>query len=215
MSILLTLPDYDATTHCVSEWNKNTLIPIINRNSLSHKIISNYRVNESHVSYTIKKENPRFLIFNGHGADDCICGHNDEVIIKLGNNDNLLDSRIVHSFTCSSSSKLGRNSKADVFIGYDDVFVFWLDGATTTKPLKDRFATPQMRSALIVPEELLKGRTAKEAYDASQKVYSDFIDEYKWNSHKYTTEEIQKILPLLMWNKMNQKIIGNKNSKFR
>jgi hypothetical protein len=163
----------------------------------------------------IEKTNPRFLILNGHGTieGDCVCGQDGEAIISLGVNDGLLDSRIVHSFTCCSAKKLGKGSRADAFIGYDDVFMFWQQSSATTTPLKDTLAAPQMKSALVVPYEILKGKTTTEAHNASQKAYQEYINEYMWNSEKHTAEEMQRILPFLIWNMQHQKLIGNGHAR--
>lgn len=213
MGILITLPDFDPTTKYISEWNKSIIVPAMLRNCRDNHILEKQKANRSHVKYTIEKENPRLLIFNGHGDDDCICGHNNEILIKLGENDNLLDSRIVHSFTCSSAGQLGVKSKADAFVGFDDKFLFWMHRSSETKPLRDPLATPQIKSAITVPFEIVKGRSVNEAYDISQTAYASLIKEYTWNSSKYTTEEIQRVLPFLIWNKMHQKMIGNGNAK--
>jgi hypothetical protein len=70
-----------------------------------------------------------------------------------------------------------------------------------------------MESALEAPYEIIKGRTVKEAYDASQKKFENWINEYLWNREKYTTEELQRVLPFLIWNKQHQKLIGNGEAK--
>ena len=215
MSVLITLPNHDWATNCISSWNKEILMPIIKKKNINHVTIESDGITEFHVTRVIEKKNPRFLVFNGHGSLDgkSICGHDNEPIISLGVNDHLLDSKIVHSFTCCSAKNLGEKSNAEAFIGYKDVFLFWMHRTTTMRPIKDKLAAPQMKSAVVAPFEILKGKSVDEAYQISQRKYQKMIDEYMWNSDKYTTEEMQRVLPFLIWNKQNQKLIGNKNAK--
>lgn len=213
MGILITLPNFDPTTKYISVWNKDLIIPVMLKNSRSNLILEKKQASRSHVEYTIEKENPRLLIFNGHGDVDCICGQNNEILIKLGENDNLLNSRIVHSFTCDSANKLGISSKAEAFVGFNDKFFFWMSRTSVSRPLKDHLATPQIKTALIVPFEIIKGKSVDEAYNMSQNTFDSLIVEYTLNSAKYTTEEIQRVLPLLIWNKIHQKKIGNGNAR--
>jgi hypothetical protein len=215
MSILITLPDFDPSTKCISEWNKKLLIPVAERNNIIYHIIKGKNVSKKHVEYTIRNNKPRFLILNGHGTitGESICGQDNEEIIKLGVNDDLLESKIVHSFTCCSAKKLGKEAESEAFVGYDDLFIFWMHRSTTTRPLEDILAGSQMQSALTVPCEILKGKSVKSAYEASQKMFQKYIEDYLWDSDKHTTEEIQRVLPFLIWNKMHQKMFGNEEAK--
>ena len=66
------------------------------------------------------------MAFKGHGSPDCVTGGNREVLVKVGENENILDSTIVHSLSCSSASILGPKSVkagAKAFIGYNQDFV--------------------------------------------------------------------------------------------
>lgn len=215
MSILITLPDHDNATNCLSQWNKQKLIPAIKRRNIEYHLVEGQGVTYFHVSRMISKHNPRFLVFNGHGSinGDNICGHNNEPIISLGDNEDILNARIVHSFTCCSAKKLGKGNNANAFIGYDDVFIFWMHRTTTARPLEDKLAAPHMESALTAPYEIIKGKTVEEAYNASQKKYEEWIKEYLWNKDKYTTEELQRVLPFLIWNKGHQVLIGDNKAK--
>ena len=215
MKVLITLPEYDPCVKCISEWNKKLVVPLAEKRSDKCDLIRTTSVRRSTVEHKIKKEDYNLLIFNGHGSisGDSICGHSGEEIIKFGENHNLLDTRIVHSFTCCSGKVLGKNSNSEAFIGYDNMFSFWMHRTTTTRPLEDILAKPNMISALTVPIKLLKGAKASEAFDKSQEKYQEFIDDYLWNDAKYTKEELDRVLPFLMANKKAQKLHGNKDAE--
>lgn len=128
---------------------------------------------------------------------------NDELIV-LGENDYLLNGKIVHALACDAGMTLGKECKAKAFIGYVGKFWLCLDRFSLSRPLEDRFATPVMISALEAPRQLLKGKEPKEAFEASQKIYDKWIDEYAHSESKYTTEELELILPVLHINKSLQ-----------
>ncbi len=210
--MLITLPKFDPTSCCVSAWSEE-IIKIAERNGINTIPIREKNVTKSCIESNIKSKNPRFLAFNGHGTDTIIAGHDNEPLITLGENDNLLESRIIHSFTCNSAKKLGRECNSDAFIGYDDIFWLYMDGNKTANPLKDEFARPFMESALEAPKQLAKRKTAGEAYDESQNKYQEWIDEFTRGSSKHTAEELQVILPFLHFNKNCQAIHGSRNAR--
>jgi hypothetical protein len=214
MKVLITLPTHDSGVKCISEWNYKYVVPLAEKRSSKCDLIRNRNVNRSTIEYKINKENHDLLIFNGHGSflGDSICGHNDEEIVKFGENHNILDAKIVHSFTCCSGKILGRNCNSDAFIGYDNAFSFWMHRSTTTRPLDDILSRPSIESALVAPIKLLKGAKASEAYRKSQERYQKYIDEYLWKGDQYTKEERDMILPFLMSNKRAQKLYGNENA---
>ena len=79
-----------------------------------------------------------------------------------------------------------------------------MDQFSLSRPLKDRFAAPIIKSALEAPEQLLKGKAPHEAFEASQNMYQKWIDEFTHSESKYTTQELQLILPILHTNKSLQ-----------
>ena len=84
---------------------------------------------------------------------------------------------------------------------------------STNRPLEDKLATPIMECAMEAPKQIAKKKTVKEAYGKSQDKYKEWIDEYTLSSSKYTTEELQVILPCLMWNKSCQVLYGDENAR--
>jgi len=107
---------------------------------------------------------------------------------------------------------LGKNCKAKAFIGYRGNFWLCIDRFSLSRPLEDKLATPVMISALDAPNQLLKGKEPKEAFEMSQEAYNKWIFEYTHSESKYTTEELQLILPVLFVNKILQVLYEKENS---
>ena len=84
--------------------------------------------NKQNVESYLKKQNPRLLLFHGHGDNKTIFGFKDEVLIEMNNNDFLLKDKIVYSLTCDSAKELGVNAVKngiEAFIGYKAPFVIF------------------------------------------------------------------------------------------
>ncbi len=210
--MLITLPDSSTELKYLSKWSEY-LIKTAEKNGIRVIPVKGDNVNKSHIINDINSKNPRFINFNGHGSETFICGQNNEVLIQLGENDKLLKDRIIHSLTCSSATKLGVECKAKAYIGYNGLFFFCMDGNSLTRPLEDRFATPILDSAFEISIQIVKKKTVKEAFDHSQKKYQKWIDEYTVSESKYTTEELQFILPYLYWDKTIQTFIGDTEAR--
>ena len=211
-AMLVTLPEHDLATKYASAWSQQ-IINTAERNGIQIITVKGRSVTKSNVVNAIENKDPDSIIFNGHGSESIIAGHNLEPIIIFGENHHLLKNKIVHAFTCGSGKVLGKECEAKAFIGYNDWFFLCMDKSSTNRPLEDRFATPLMECALEAPIQLAKKQTARESFDKSQAKYQNWIDEYTASSSKYTTEELQLILPCLLWNKSCQALYGNEEAK--
>jgi len=210
--MLITLPDFDETTSYLSAWSED-IIRTAERNNIRPIPIRGRKVTRSRVEAALKKHNPSFICFNGHGSDIAVGGHDNEPLITLGKNDSLLDSKIVHALSCSAARELGKNCKACAFIGYDGIFWLYMDGNKVTRPLQDRKVKPILESALEAPKQIVKRKTAGEAFEKSQEKYQKFIDELTLSSSKHTADELQVVLPFLHANKNYQRMFGDKNAR--
>ncbi len=111
-----------------------------------------------------------FAIFNGHGSDSSICGHNNETLVDQSSA-SLLSNKVCFSRSCCSAKHLGdiavsKGSKA--FIGYSREFIVPRVNSCASRPLQDPAARPVLESSNAIPISLLHGKTAKEAVDSSQ-----------------------------------------------
>ncbi|MBI4210623.1 MAG: hypothetical protein HY544_03910 [Candidatus Diapherotrites archaeon] len=159
----------------------------------------------------IEKHKPALIAFNGHGSPDCITGDNLEILVKAGENENILQSAIVHSLSCSSASILGPRSVkagAKAFIGYNQDFVLLHSEDRSTTPKKDRIAEHFLTAANLAPISLIKGNTVQDAYEKSQAAYEKSIEYYM----THYTPQNSHILFWLRYNKTIQEIHGAKNA---
>src|SRR3989338_3936267 len=124
--MLVTMPDHDLATKYSSAWSQE-IIDIAERNGIKPTLIKGKSVDRSHVENAIVSKNPNFIVFNGHGSEDTIAGHDFEPVIIFGKNHYLPKNRIIHAFTCGSGKVLGKNCDAKAFIGYDDLFFLCMD----------------------------------------------------------------------------------------
>lgn len=153
--------------------------------------------------------NPRLLLFHGHGNNELIAGFGGKVLIHSEKNAHFLQDKIVHSFTCSSASVLGRKSVEQhntiAFIGYEDPFIALTDDYKSSRPLEDEIATPFIESAMKISDALIKGNTTGESYKKSQDLYEYWITYYRENGH---LKDASDILLYLIADKESQVIIG-------
>lgn len=135
------------------------------------------------------------------------------MLVEKGVNEELLKSKVVYSLTCKSARELGGEcvkKGADCFIGYADDFAAWLETSRMATPLRDQTAKAFFEPASAIPIELIKGKTAKEAYIKSQKMFDQEISYYSSTAAPHGT---QAFPPLLLWNKQQQTLLGNPNAK--
>jgi len=123
------------------------------------------QANKSIITNIISENKPTFIMFNGHGNEECICGHNDERIIELGKNHNLLKNTVTYSLSCSSASKLGKKvgDNKTVFIGYTDDFALGMDPNCQASIKRDEIAKFFLEPSNLLVKSLLKGNSIEEA----------------------------------------------------
>ena len=169
--------------------------------------------NKTVVTSVIEKNNPNFIMFNGHGSPTMICGHKDEVLIEKGKNHSLIKGRITYSLSCSSASKLG-NKVADsktAFIGYVNEFALGMDTDSQAAVYKDKRAKLFLDPSNLLVKSLLKGNTAKDAVTKAK-------DLMKVNISKLRTDpfpDAKDYLPYLYNNYLFLELMGNESAALR
>jgi len=171
------------------------------------------KANKAEVSSYIAKQSPRFVMFNGHGQPGAIHGHNNEVLVE-SKNAGILKSKLVYAVSCMAASALGKNSckkGCSAFIGYGQDFGFIKDAQRECTPAKDRFAQPFKEASNTVPLSLIKGNTAGEAFEKSQKKYAELIKQYAASDSKPENKDIRF---WLFWDRKFQQIHGDESATF-
>lgn len=209
---LITKPNHDKVTSYLSSWSKK-----ISESEYPQQVqfleLDGAKATRLNVESYLKKQNPRVVLFNGHGDYDRICGFKDEVLIKNRENEGLLKGKIVYSLSCSSAKELGKSAVlkgAYVFIGYDEPFVIYTDSEREATPLKDSIASSFMEPSNRVSISILKGNTAREASNKSKK-------EFEREANKFLTSNAieggGRIAAALLWDMYHQNVAGDDDAK--
>jgi hypothetical protein len=168
------------------------------------------RANRKEVESILKKRKPSLVFLNGHGNDGAVAGHNNEILVEVGDNENVLDSKIVYALSCKSGKKLGPQSiekGANCYIGYDDDFVFIADPNKVSDPLSDGTAGLFLEASNQIMIALLKGHSTKDCHNRSRKIFAK-------NAAKVSTGGSKEYLlaAYLLWNAEHQVCLGNQNA---
>ncbi|MDO8538596.1 MAG: hypothetical protein Q7S21_06965 [archaeon] len=207
MTIFVTRPEHDDMTFYLSTWIK---LAMDFAESKGFKVIdfSKDRAIEKEVTKFLEKNNPKFVIFNGHGNDETIMGQKFETLIKSGKNEKLLKEKIVYAIACSAAAKLGNDCIKEgttTFIGYDGLFSIIIENRHSSNPLKDEFVKPFFEASNELIKSIIKGNTTETAFLSSQRVFDEWIRKLQLTG---VTPESSYMLRELIWDKIHQKILG-------
>jgi len=211
---LITRPNHDKVTSYLFSWSKSILEEKY-PNDIEFLRIEEKDVTLEKVESYLKKQNPRIVLFNGHGNDNLIYGFKDQPIIETGKNEELLKGKIIYSLSYSSAKELGVSAVkkgAETFIGYEQDFVMYTDSDREATPLKDNIAESFIKPSNRLSISLLKGNTAKESSNKSK-------EEFKREVRKYLTESSfegsERLAMGLLWNMNSQVVLGNEEAKMQ
>jgi len=211
MKLVITRPEHDITTRYISTWAEE-IISFAQSKKIDVIDLAGEKANKNDFEGRVNKLQPKAILLNGHGSDDCICGHNDEILIKAGDNHKFLQGKITYALSCSSGKKLGPEVVEDeksVYIGYDDDFIFVTDHRYVGRPAEDPKAKPFMESSNQVMLSLLKGNTAKEASDKSK---NKFIENVRSMSTSIADPDTLQAAQCLWWDMRHQVCLGDGNA---
>ncbi|MCK5107839.1 MAG: hypothetical protein KAQ83_03870 [Nanoarchaeota archaeon] len=159
------------------------------------------------ISNIIKKQKPSFIMFNGHGAPDLICGHNNEVLINK-DNFKVLKNKLIYSLSCSSAKILGKKiaDESTAFIGYDYEFALGMDTNCQTSVYRDKIVKLFLDPSNLLVSSILKGNTAELAVIKAKKDMKRNISKLKAGVLPYSKD----YLPFLFNNYMALSVKGDK-----
>ena len=209
---LITQPNSDKVTSYLFHFGKE----ILKENYLLKIQFMNLegdKVNKINVESYLKKQDPKIVLFNGHGNDWTICGYKDSDLIMMNENEELLKDKIVYSLSCSSAAKLGKSAVlkgTKTFIGYSDSFMIYTDSEREATPLKDNIAASFLKPSNKLSISLLNGKSAEESSKKSR-------EEFQKETKKYITGKLfegsERIAMALLWNMDNQVVLGDEEAK--
>lgn len=201
-SLLITRPFYDETTNYLFHWSKEIIEEAKKKNVQVFDLARN-RVTKREVTSVLSKRQPSLVVFNGHGDSDRISGDAGEILLKTGENEELLKSKIIYAVSCKSAAELGSRSiraGALSYIGYDDDFIFFYETDKLTRPLNDKTAKLFLEPSNRVAISLIKGHAAKSAHERSKAAFRQNIEEL------LTSESIDSYLARYLWWDMTHQV---------
>ena len=80
-ALLITRPEHDEATHYLSKWSQQ-IIDMAKDKNVNVIDLHRDKANRARVIGTLKKNVAKLVVFNGHGSDRCVHGHNNEIILK-------------------------------------------------------------------------------------------------------------------------------------
>jgi len=211
MSLIVTRPQHDPTTRYISSW-AGEIVSFARAKGVTVIDLVKSKVTRKELEGRIKKITPRMVFLNGHGSQDAVFGHDNEVLIRVGENDTLLSGKIVYALACDSGRILGPAIAKDqntVFIGYKDEFIFMADARYMNRPVHDPNAKPFMESSNQVMFSILKGRSAREAFERSKELFKKYF--VVLSSSSADADSLQ-IVQFLWWDMRNQVCLGNQSA---
>lgn len=210
-SLLLTRPDYDLATRYLFYWSK-PIIELAKQKNFKTIDLTGNKANKLELNERVKKTNPCFLFFNGHGSSESIKGQDGKVLISIKKNTKLLKGKIIYSRSCSSAKRLGPKAVslgAKAFIGYKEPFIFIHDIRKSSRPLIDKDAELFLGPSNKVASTLLKGHTVSIADMRAKKAFKRNIRKLRTSE---ATKEDSSALRFLYWDMKHQVCLGNKNA---
>jgi hypothetical protein len=207
MIFLITRPEHDPATTTLSEYS----IAIINfARERGHNTINCHcqNVTKASVHEIIKKKKPNFIMFNGHGNDDLICGQEYEPIIRMEDIE-LIKDKIIYARTCNTAIQMGKKCGEEgtgAFIGFKNTFKIWNSSFFGFRPLEDPYAKLILEPTNNIAISLLKGCTVAEAISHGKEAYNKTIQALEQSS---SAEGLRFLLSVLYWNREHLCAQGN------
>ena len=200
-SAIVTAPDYDPMTRYLSAWARAFCE---NATKRGHNIyeLDGRKASKVRLHGMIKKLKPEILFINGHGAEDKIAGHDNEIILDV-NDVNILKSMVIYAVACKSAQLLGPEAVkkgARGFVGYMNDFILVSQPNKVGHPLEDTTAALFLEPSNDVIVSLMKGHSP---VVAAKKGRASFTESIKKALNSDIQSDDDKFIPYLHWNRMS------------
>lgn len=170
MTVLITNPNYDPTTHYLF-WYTKEVIQFAEQKGIKLLNLERPKLNKENFTKMVKKQQPTLFILNGHGDETTIYGdklegaEEAEALIKEDDNHRLLEGKIVYARSCYAAASLGKKiaKTSGCFVGYNIPFQFYINAELASRPLLDETARLFLEPSNYLAKALLKGKTAEQS----------------------------------------------------
>ncbi len=210
--LLITRPEYDVTTRYLSQWSEKIIKEAKNK---GRSVIDLFRskANRKRVISTLEKRSPGLVVLNGHGSENYVTGHDNEVILKDGDR-KAVSSKIIFARSCKSAKILGQNAViqgATAYLGYKEDFWFRYNVAKISKPLEDKTAALFLEPSNHLVISLLKDHPTGYANNTSKALFRKNIEKLLIEG---PSAEDYDTIRYLYWDMINQVCLGNEEATF-
>jgi len=211
--VLMTLPQSDEVTEYLCAFSQD-IIKTAKDAGVPICVLEREKATRNSFEFELR-DNHRLIVFNGHGSDDVIAGHKNEVIIMNGENEELLKEKITYARSCFSAKGIGvssmKSSETGCFLGYTFPFMFYNDTTWSGNPLKDSVARVFFVTTNVIPNGIMRGKSCAEADENSKRAMLKAI---KRALLKKDNKDAQSIAEALWNNYSFQVVVGNGEARF-
>lgn len=207
----MTSPRYDIVTEYLSAFSHEIELQA-KQKGIFLKPLKDRDVHKEMFEKIMNKLDCKMIVFNGHGSEDSIKGHKDEILVKAGENEDILKNRIVYARSCEAAATLGATCAKNTegcFIGYTLPFEFYFNAEWMGNPIKDNVAKLFLESSNLVPLSIIKGNNSGVSHERAK---NQMLKNIK-NILKSNTKESFSIAESLWNNYLGQVLIGNQDAK--
>lgn len=171
-SFLVVNAAHDVATQYLRVWSDKIIREIVLPQHIEPLQLNGPDANKESFEKTIQQKSPRLILFHCHGDQDCVCGYDQDFLVKCGQNIEILNGKIVHALSCRSAKQLGlecTSAGTISYIGYMEDFWFGHQKKTDdSEILKDVWAKWSLEPAFEVFKSLLSGSTVEISLKSSQ-----------------------------------------------
>jgi len=211
-SLLITRPEHEPAMCYLSRWSEKI---IKEAKEKGVNVIDLYRnkANRKRVLGILEKRNPKLVVFNGHGGEDFVAGHDNEVILK-NDDEEAVNSKIIFARSCKSAKVLGETAikkGAIAYLGYKEDFWLVYTKEKIFKPLEDKTAELFLEPSNYVPIALLKGHSTGEADNKSKNLFRKNIEKLIIEG---PSSDDYYAIRYLLWDMTHQVCLGSQAATF-
>lgn len=213
IKMLITRPEHDPGTRYLSRWSECIIEEAQKKN---FDVIDLYKEKAVRKEFEgrLQKVQPVLVVMNGHGKENCVTGHDNEVLVQCGDNESLLYDRVTYAVSCDCAAVLGvecvKKGKT-TFIGYNKSFVFNFTSQHVRHPTQDQRAAQFLNASNQVTLSLLKGHTAQQSSNRSKSLFRHAIRKLlpSITSDPHAREDAKDLL----WDLNHQVCLGNQDAR--
>jgi len=187
LRLTLVRPKHDDVTSYLFEWC-NEILKIANRKNFKISDLNGEKANKERLAAELKN-NPDFVVFNCHGDENRIYGHDDAPLFDIAEHKSRLNFVYARSCCVGSAFKKHQN-KVKSFVGYSLPFFIVMSNHFVSTPLKDPLAKPFMETSNAIPEALMVGNSANGAVEKARTATEEWVEKLETSSDPSAMQQV-------------------------